>query len=120
MLAHASRDKLLYLCTHADGSRTVVQYTTSYSVALHQQLAAADLAPKLIRYEQLPAGWLCETMEYLGLPWVCLDVVLEEGDQEQIASATAAAEEGIERLHKLPGGPWVWGDARPPNIYVKW
>lgn len=116
--AHASR--LLYRCTNEQGNVTVVKYTTRYCPELHKILAASMLAPQLLDYSQLHGGWLKVTMEYLGSPWTSLESVLDEGDDDKIQAASAAVLAGIERLQQLDGSPWVWGDARPPNVLVSW
>ncbi len=114
-------DNLLYLCTHADGSRTVVKFTTTYCLRLHELLADADLAPKLLDSDHLPGGWFKVEMGYLDPDeWESFQEVLDEGTEAEIELAHAAVVPCLERLHSMPGGPWVWGDARNPNIMLRW
>ena len=114
-------DELLYLCTGADGSQTVVKFTTEYCLRLHELLSDADLAPDFMDSEHLDGGWFKVEMQFLGPDeWTSFQEVLDEGDRNIIELARAAIVPCLDRLHSMPGGPWVWGDARPPNIMLRW
>ncbi len=52
--------------------------------------------------------------------WEHFQDVLDEGDAGKIELAHAAIMPCLDRLHAMPGGPWAWGDARPPNILLRW
>ncbi|KAK9827555.1 hypothetical protein WJX74_010196 [Apatococcus lobatus] len=114
-------DKLLYICDRADGSCTVVKFTTTYCLRLHELLSDADLAPKLVDFVHLPGGWLKVEMQFLNnKEWPSFQEVLDEGDESKIELARAAIMPCLAFLHNMPDGPWVWGDARPNNIMLRW
>ncbi len=47
-------EKLLYVCIDAEGTRTVVKFTTDYCLELHRHLSAVDLAPQTAGVSSTP------------------------------------------------------------------
>ena len=114
-------NKLLYICFDAEGSVSMVKFSTEHCLRLHQLLSDADLAPKLMGFEHLPGGWVKMEMQFLSHHvWRDFQEVLDEGDDSRIQLACDAILPRLDLLHNMPGGPWVWGDARPPNIMLRW
>mmetsp|Transcript_21652 Transcript_21652/g.55124 ORF Transcript_21652/g.55124 Transcript_21652/m.55124 type:complete len:116 (+) Transcript_21652:1111-1458(+) len=88
---------------------------------VHEQWAAAGLAPRLISSTHLPGGYTMLEMDVLRSAdgWGTLQAVLSTAADPGARSALCTAvEQALGVAHALPG-QGVHGDMRPPNILVR-
>ncbi|KIO25688.1 hypothetical protein M407DRAFT_75345 [Tulasnella calospora MUT 4182] len=93
-----------------EGACVLVRFTARYGREAHALLAANDLAPQLLHYEELEKGWAVVVMNFVeGLN-------LDKAKQWVVPSQTLKdVEEALRVLHETK---LVFGDLRRPNIVL--
>ena len=105
-------NKLIFLATTADGVTVLVKFTRRYSEAAHRHCAEAGVAPKLLGFRSLPAGWYMAIMEYLDPNTYRVLGPSDHSDSDLVA--------GIQDVVKiLHDGGYVHGDIQPVNMMTR-
>ena len=114
-LTYCSRvdmNRLIFLATTTNGVRVLVKFTRRYSAAAHRYCARAGVAPALLGFRSLPAGWYMVVMEYLDPETYRILEPSDSSNNELVA--------GVRRVVKtLHGGGFVHGDIRHVNILTR-
>ena len=101
--------RLIFSATTMDGITVLVKFTRRYSEAAHRHCAEAGVAPKLLGFRSLPAGWYMVVMEYLDPKSYRVLGPLDRSN--------AGLVEGIQAVVKiLHDGGFVHGDIRHVNM----
>ena len=104
--------KLIFVATTTEGNKVLVKFTRRYSKEAHQHCAEAGVAPVLLGFQSLPAGWFMAVMEYLD-PQTYR--VLEPGD----GSNSILVGEIQRVVTVLHDGGFVHGDIRDVNMMTR-
>jgi len=105
--------KLMFLATTARGIKVLVKFTRRYSKEAHQLCAKAGVAPSLLGFQSLQAGWYMAVMEYLD-PQTYRVLGPEDGSNH--ASLIAEIRHVVQVLHN---GGFVHGDIRDVNMMTR-
>ena len=105
-------NRLIFLAMTTDGATVLVKFTRRYSEAAHRHCAEAGVAPKLLGFRSLAAGWYMAVMEYLG-PEAYR--VLEPSDVSN-NNLVAGTQDVVKILHD---GGFVHGDIRHINMVTR-
>ena len=106
------QSKLIFLATALNGATVLVKFTQQYSEAAHQYCSRAGVAPALLGFQSLPAGWYMVIMEYLEPETYR---ILEPSDSSN-NELVAGIRQVVETLHR---GGFVHGDIRGVNILTR-
>jgi hypothetical protein len=98
--------------TLAAGTRVVVKYVTTYSVAAHLIAASKDMAPQLHDVVDISEGRKMVVMEDVSTSYVCLAKVTNNGLK------TAALKRLQQKIPELHAAGVVHGDLHENNILV--
>jgi hypothetical protein len=104
--------KLIFLATTTEGTKVLVKFTRQYSEAAHRLCAEAGVAPRLLGFRCLSAGWRMAVMEYLD-PQTYR--VLWPDDRSN-TELKAEIWKVVNVLHK---GRFVHGDIRDVNMMTR-
>lgn len=94
-----------------ENREVVVKFTQTYSRDLHELLAQENLAPKVLAFEELHAGWKVAVMDYI-----------KEGEAFPIGEGTEEQRKKLDQVLSLmqgEGRKWVHGDLRSQNVLVQ-
>ncbi len=88
-----------------NNSPVVVKFARSYGKLVQDTLSKIGLAPKILRFNKLPGGWIAVVMEKI------------QGEQQNLTKKTVELlkKKVVEELHKKN---FVHGDLRRPNLFV--
>ena len=107
-----NNEKLIFLATTARGNKVLVKFTRHYSKEAHRHCAEAGVAPRLLGFQSLDAGWYMAVMEYLD-PDTYRVLGPEDGSDPRVMTE-------IRRVVKvLHTGGFVHGDIRDINMMTR-
>ena len=110
--SRVDKNRLIFLATTTNGAKVLVKFTRRYSEEVHQYCARAGVAPELLGFLPLPAGWYMVIMEYLD-PETYRTLEPSDGSNNDLVA-------GIRQVVKtLHGGGFVHGDIRHVNILTR-
>lgn len=103
--------KLIFVATTTEGAKVLVKFTQRYSKEAHRHCAEAGVAPSLLGFQSLPAGWYMVVMEYLD-PHTYRVLGSEDGSNRRLK---AEIQRVVKELHS---GGFVHGDIRNVNMVM--
>jgi len=105
-------EKLIFVATTTVRAKVFVKFTRRYSEKAHRLCAKAGVAPSLLGFRSLPAGWYMAVMEYLD-PQTYRVLGPEDGSNPGLKAE-------ISRVVKvLHDGGFVHGDIRDVNMMTR-
>jgi hypothetical protein len=104
--------KLIFVATTTEGTKVLVKFTRRYSEDAHRLCAKAGVAPSLLGFRSLTAGWYMVVMEYLD-PKTYRILGPEDGSKSELKAEIRRA---VKVLHD---GGFVHGDIRDVNMMTR-
>ena len=101
--------KLIFVATTTGGEKVLVKFTRRYSKEAHRHCAEAGVAPTLLGFQSLQAGWYMAVMEYLD-PQTYRVLEPEDGSNYTLIHEINRV---VTVLHD---GGFVHGDIRDVNV----
>jgi len=104
--------KLMFIATTTERTKVLVKFTRRYSEKAHRLCAEAGLAPSLLGFRSLPAGWYMAVMEYLD-PQTYRILEPEDGSNPRLKAEIWRV------VNVLHDGGFVHGDIRDVNMMTR-
>ena len=107
-----NNEKLIFLATTARGTKILVKFTRRHSKEAHRHCAEAGVAPSLVGFQSLLAGWYMADMEYMD-PNTYRVLEPEDGSEPRLMDKI---QEVVKVLHN---GGFVHGGSRDVNMMTR-